>query len=75
MIGSQDQTPVNQLTALTRDRFVIGNPDDCVKTIRRFVEAFGVDHLICRLYFPGMPHEHIMRELGLLSREVFPAFR
>ncbi len=75
LIGSQDQTPVNQLAALTRDRFVIGNPDDCVQAIRRFAETFGVDHLICRLYFPGMPHAHIMRELGLLAREVFPAFR
>ncbi|HRF47410.1 MAG TPA: LLM class flavin-dependent oxidoreductase [Anaerolineales bacterium] len=75
LIGSQDQTPVNQLAALTRDRFIIGDPDDCVRAIRRFSEAFGVDHLICRLYFPGMPHEHIMRELGLLAREVFPAFR
>jgi hypothetical protein len=31
--------------------------------------------LICRLYFPGMPHEHIMQELKLLASEVFPAFR
>ena len=75
LIGSQDQTPVNQLTALTRDRFVIGNPDDCVKTIRRFVEAFGVDHLICRLYFPGMPHTHILHELELIAHEVMPAFK
>ncbi|MBP7692430.1 MAG: LLM class flavin-dependent oxidoreductase [Anaerolineales bacterium] len=75
LIGSQDQTPVNQLSALTTDRFIIGNPADCVQAIQRFVQAFGVDHLICRLYFPGMPHAHIMRELELLSREVFPAFR
>jgi alkanesulfonate monooxygenase SsuD/methylene tetrahydromethanopterin reductase-like flavin-dependent oxidoreductase (luciferase family) len=75
LIGSQDATPVNQLAALGQDRFIIGNPDECVAQVRRFVEAFGVDHLICRLYFPGMPHEHIMRELELLSREVFPAFR
>ncbi|MGQ0603655.1 MAG: LLM class flavin-dependent oxidoreductase [Anaerolineales bacterium] len=75
LIGSQDQTPVNQLEALSTDRFVIGNPEDCVKAIQRFVETFGVDHLICRLYFPGMPHAHIMQELKLLSREVFPAFR
>jgi hypothetical protein len=27
------------------------------------------------LYFPGMPHEQIMRELKLLAEEVFPAFR
>jgi alkanesulfonate monooxygenase SsuD/methylene tetrahydromethanopterin reductase-like flavin-dependent oxidoreductase (luciferase family) len=75
LIGSQDTTPVNQLEALGHDRFIIGNPDECVAKIRRFVETFGVDHLICRLYFPGMPHEHIMRELKLLADEVFPAFR
>jgi hypothetical protein len=32
-------------------------------------------HLICRLFFPGMPHAHIMRELELLAREVRPAFK
>jgi alkanesulfonate monooxygenase SsuD/methylene tetrahydromethanopterin reductase-like flavin-dependent oxidoreductase (luciferase family) len=75
LIGAQDTTPVNQLQALGRDRFIIGNPDECVAKIQRFVETFGVDHLICRLYFPGMPHEHIMRELKLLADRVFPAFR
>ena len=74
LIGSQDQTPV-VLDSLSQDRFVVGNPDDCIVHIKRFVETFGVDHLICRLYFAGMPHEHIMSELKLLSQEVFPAFR
>ncbi|HSK67604.1 MAG TPA: LLM class flavin-dependent oxidoreductase [Anaerolineales bacterium] len=74
LIGSQDQTPV-ALESLSSDRFIVGNPDDCILQIRRFVEAFGVDHLICRLYFAGMPHDHIMSELRLLAREVFPAFR
>lgn len=75
LIGSQDQTPVDQIEALGRDRFIVGSPDECVKKIQRFKEAFGVDHLICRLYFPGMPHEHIQTEIKLLAREVFPAFR
>jgi len=75
LIGAQDSTPVNQLDVLGQDRFIIGNPDECIARLRRFKEAFGVDHLICRLYFPGMPHEHIMRELELLAKEVFPAFR
>lgn len=74
LIGSQDQTAI-ALDSLSRDRFIIGNPDDCIAHIKRFVETFGVDHLICRLYFAGMPHDHIMTELKLLSREVFPAFR
>lgn len=75
LIGSQDQTPVDQIEALGRDRFIVGSPDECVKKIQRFKEAFGVDHLICRLYFPGMPHEHIQTEIKLLAGEVFPAFR
>jgi alkanesulfonate monooxygenase SsuD/methylene tetrahydromethanopterin reductase-like flavin-dependent oxidoreductase (luciferase family) len=75
LIGAQDSTPVNQLEALGQDRFIIGDPAECRLKIRRFVETFGVDHLICRLYFPGMPHEHIMQELKLLATEVFPAFR
>lgn len=75
LIGAQDSTPINQLEALGQDRFIIGDPAECRLKIRRFVETFGVDHLICRLYFPGMPHEHIMQELKLLATEVFPAFR
>jgi alkanesulfonate monooxygenase SsuD/methylene tetrahydromethanopterin reductase-like flavin-dependent oxidoreductase (luciferase family) len=74
LIGSEDQTPV-ALDSLSQDRFIVGNPDDCISIIKHFVETFGVDHLICRLYFAGMPHDHIMTELKLLSREVFPAFR
>jgi alkanesulfonate monooxygenase SsuD/methylene tetrahydromethanopterin reductase-like flavin-dependent oxidoreductase (luciferase family) len=74
LIGSQDQTPV-ALESLSRDRFIVGNPDDCISQIKHFVETFGVDHLICRLYFAGMPHDHIMTELKLLAKEIFPAFR
>jgi alkanesulfonate monooxygenase SsuD/methylene tetrahydromethanopterin reductase-like flavin-dependent oxidoreductase (luciferase family) len=74
LIGSQDQTPIS-LDSLSSDRFIVGNPDDCIAQIKRFEKSFGVDHLICRLYFAGMPHAHIMRELKLLAQEVFPAFR
>jgi probable F420-dependent oxidoreductase len=75
LIGAQDSTPVDQLEALSHDRFIVGSPEDCVRKIERFAQAFGVDHLICRLYFPGMPHEHIMHELKLLASEVMPCFR
>ncbi len=75
LIGAEDRTPVDRLDAIGADRFIVGGPDRCIGQIRRFVETFGTDHLIFRLYFPGMPHAHILRELELLSREVFPAFR
>ncbi len=75
LIGGEDTAPVDQLEALGHDRFIIGDPDTCIKIIQRYQETFGMDHLICRLYFPGMPHEHIMHELKLLATEVMPAFR
>ena len=75
LIGNEDSAPVDQLDALGHDRFIIGDPEQCIVKIKRFQETLGIDHLICRLYFPGMPHAHILRELELLSKEVFPAFR
>lgn len=74
LIGNEDSSPVDKLEALGRDRFIVGNPEQCIEKIKRFQKAFGVDHLICRLYFPGMPHKHILHELELISKEVMPAF-
>jgi probable F420-dependent oxidoreductase len=70
-----DHSIATDLDSLMRDRFIIGGPEQCIAQLRRFVEAFGMTHLICRLFFPGMPHQHIMRELELLAREVMPAFQ
>ena len=70
-----DASIATDLDKLMEDRFVIGGPEQCVRRLRRFVEQYGMTHLICRMFFPGMPHAHIMRGLELLAREVFPAFR
>ena len=75
LIGSRDSTAVDRLETIARDRFLIGSPETIRAELRRFVEVFGLDHLICRLYFPGIPHGFIMRELELLAQEVIPAFR
>jgi probable F420-dependent oxidoreductase len=70
-----DASIATDLDKLMEDRFIIGGPDQCIPKIRRFVEEYGMTHLICRTFFPGMAHAHIMRELELISREVMPAFR
>ena len=58
-----------------RDRFIVGSPETAITAIRTFQEQLAIDHLICRLFFPGMPHDHIMSEIKLLAEEVIPAFR
>jgi probable F420-dependent oxidoreductase len=70
-----DSSIATDLERLMEDRFIIGGPEQCIAKIRRFVEQYGMTHLICRTFFPGMPHAHIMREIELISQEVMPAFR
>jgi probable F420-dependent oxidoreductase len=70
-----DASIATDLDRLMADRFIIGGPEQCVGQIRRFTEEYGMTHLICRTFFPGMPHAHIMRELELIAREVAPAFK
>ena len=69
-----DASIATDLDKLMQDRFIIGGPDQVIAQIGRFVEQYGMTHLICRTFFPGMPHAHIMRELELIAREVMPAF-
>jgi probable F420-dependent oxidoreductase len=70
-----DSSIATDLDRLMEDRFIIGGPEQCIAKIRRFVEQYGMTHLICRTFFPGMPHAHIMSEIDLIAREVMPAFR
>ena len=68
-----DASIATDLERLMADRFIIGGPEQCISQIRRFTEEYGMTHLICRTFFPGMPHAHIMRELELIATEVAPA--
>ena len=70
-----DAAIATDLETVKKDRFLIGGPDQVIRDLKPFVEQYGMTHLICRLFFPGMPHRHIMRELTLLAKEVLPAFR
>lgn len=70
-----DASIATDLDRLMADRFIIGGPDQCIAQIRRFVAEYGMTHLICRTFFPGMAHAHITREIELLATEVIPALR
>src|SRR5438445_12368861 len=67
-----DASIATDLDKLMEDRFIIGGPEQCVAKIRRFVEQYGMTHLICRTFFPGTPHRHIMRVLVLLLTPLAP---
>jgi probable F420-dependent oxidoreductase len=75
LVGGADTTPTDRLDALATGRFIVGSPATCVSIIREIVDVYAPDELICRLFFPGLPHETLVSELRLLASDVIPAFR
>ena len=57
---------------LAKDRFLLGSPDDIVDEFRRYHDELGVNHMICRMQWPGMPQEQVLKQIELLGREVIP---
>jgi alkanesulfonate monooxygenase SsuD/methylene tetrahydromethanopterin reductase-like flavin-dependent oxidoreductase (luciferase family) len=57
---------------LVRDRFIIGDPDDCIRELRRYIEALGVNCFIFRLQWPGMEQAKVLRSIKLLAERVMP---
>lgn len=48
-----------------RDRFIIGDKEFVKEEVARYREALGVDHLIMRVQWPGLPQE---KALGTIRR-------
>jgi probable F420-dependent oxidoreductase len=59
---------------LARDRFLIGDPDDCAREVGRLQEL-GINHLQFRMQPPGVTPERAMESLRLFATEVAPRFR
>jgi alkanesulfonate monooxygenase SsuD/methylene tetrahydromethanopterin reductase-like flavin-dependent oxidoreductase (luciferase family) len=54
-------------------RFVIGSADTVAAVLREHAQRLGVEQAICRVQWPGMPQEDVMRSLRLLGEAVLPA--
>lgn len=57
---------------LVTDRFLIGSPDDVIQQLEPWT-ALGIDHLIVRTHWSGMPVEHSLQSIRLLTDHVLPA--
>jgi alkanesulfonate monooxygenase SsuD/methylene tetrahydromethanopterin reductase-like flavin-dependent oxidoreductase (luciferase family) len=60
---------------LARDRFIIGDPDECCAEIERYHRLLGVNHFILRLQWPGFAHSDTVRAIEMVGKYVIPAFR
>ena len=51
-----------------KDRFIIGDASFVKEEIARYQETLGVNHLIMRVQWPGLPQEKAMESIRRLGR-------
>ncbi len=60
--------------ALLENRFIVGDPDDCVRELRRY-EALGFNYTVINFQWVDMAEDLAMKNLRLLGREVLQNLR
>jgi alkanesulfonate monooxygenase SsuD/methylene tetrahydromethanopterin reductase-like flavin-dependent oxidoreductase (luciferase family) len=56
-----------------QDRFIIGSPDDCIAEVEKYREL-GIEELVLRCQWPGMPNADSYRAVELFGEAVLPHF-
>jgi alkanesulfonate monooxygenase SsuD/methylene tetrahydromethanopterin reductase-like flavin-dependent oxidoreductase (luciferase family) len=57
---------------LTRDRFLLGSPDEVAEQIMGYNKRLGVNRMILSVHWVGMPHNQVVDTLELFAAEVMP---
>lgn len=58
---------------LARDRFLIGTPDDLIVEVERY-EQLGINYMLFRMQWPGMPQDQVIRQIELFGKHIIPHF-
>ncbi|HVY41807.1 MAG TPA: LLM class flavin-dependent oxidoreductase [Hyphomicrobiaceae bacterium] len=53
---------------------LFGSPDDVLAKLIALHKETGISQIIFKSCWPGLPHEHTLRSMQLLTREVLPRF-
>lgn len=70
-----DETFNQTLENLIEDRFVLGSPEECYQQLRPYWEELGVNHLVIRTHWSGMPLSTALSSMRLISDELLPELR
>ena len=70
-----DESFDQELDDLIRDRFILGSPAECYEALKPYWQTLGINHIIFRTHWAGLPLESTMQSLRLISDELLPALR
>lgn len=55
---------------LTRDRFLLGSPDEVTEQIVGYNRRLGVNRMILSVHWVGLPHSQVVDTMSLFAAEV-----
>lgn len=65
---------INLMLLETFGMVVVGDPDDCIKALRKY-EAAGVTHMLCAIGAGAVKTEIAQESMRCIAEQVMPAFR
>jgi alkanesulfonate monooxygenase SsuD/methylene tetrahydromethanopterin reductase-like flavin-dependent oxidoreductase (luciferase family) len=71
-----DNTDFNRsLEELIEGRFILGSPEQCYDQLEPYWQEFGVNHIVIRTHWAGMPLSTALASMRLISDELLPALQ
>ncbi|MEE9274575.1 MAG: LLM class flavin-dependent oxidoreductase [bacterium] len=61
--------------SLLEDRFILGSPEECFAQLRPYWEEVGMNHLVIRTHWAGMPVAAALHSMEMISDELLPELR
>jgi len=71
----EDESFDKNFEELTECRFILGSPGECFEQLRPYWQDLGVNHLIFRTQWAGMPVETAIDSMQLISTELLPELK
>ena len=58
-----------------KDRYIIGDPDFAIKSIKRYQAVVDPSEMVCWMHMPGIRGDDVMASVELFAKEVMPHFQ
>jgi alkanesulfonate monooxygenase SsuD/methylene tetrahydromethanopterin reductase-like flavin-dependent oxidoreductase (luciferase family) len=68
----QDESFDKGLEDLVEERFIVGSPEQCYEQLRPYWEEMGVNHLVLRTHWVGMPTDASLQSIEMISEHLLP---
>lgn len=75
VMPDKDEDFTQSFDKLAEGRFILGSPEECYEQLKPYWEEFGVNHLLIRTNWIGMPLYNSLASMRLISDELLPELR